>query len=118
MWIQVLLILAVVWVAIYDVRSRGGGARHQALRRLMLVGFVALAGISILLPDWVTRLAEGVGVGRGTDLVLYALVVAFLSYVMSSHRKINEQQRKITVLARRIALDEAAARRRGSADRP
>lgn len=107
MWIQFLLIAAFVVVAVVEVRQGGGGARHQAIRRLLLLGFVALAVFSVLFPEWLSWAAERLGVGRGTDLVLYALVVVFLSYVVTTHRRAVSLDRKITVLARRIALDEA-----------
>lgn len=107
MWIQILLIVAFVVVAYVELRSGGGGARHQAIRRLLLLGFVALAVLSVLFPEWLTWAAQLMGVGRGTDLVLYALVVAFITYVVTTHRRMVGLDRKITVLARRLALEEA-----------
>src|SRR5664279_4736840 len=59
---------------------RGRVARTQAVRRLGLLVFAALAVWSILFPSIWNRFAKLVGVGRGTDMVLYALVVAFLSF--------------------------------------
>lgn len=32
-----------------------------------------------------TKIAQKVGVGRGADLVLYALVVAFLSFTVTTY---------------------------------
>ena len=107
MWIQFLLIAAFVVVAVVEVRQGGGGARHLAIRRLLLVGLVAFAVFSVLFPEWLSWVAERLGVGRGTDLVLYALVVAFISYVVTTHRRMVALDRKITVLARRLALEEA-----------
>ena len=75
--IQVVLIVVVIAVAAQLFRSRG--ERSQALRRIGLVVFAAIAVISILFPNVWNRVATLVGVGRGTDVVLYALVVAFLS---------------------------------------
>lgn len=110
MWIQVLLVGAFVALALLEFRSGAGGARNQALRRLALLGFVVLAIFSVFVPEWLTWLAGFVGVGRGTDLVLYAFVVAFVGYVVSAHRRAVLLDRKITVLARRLALDEARLR--------
>ena len=103
--IQVLLIAVVVAVAARLFRSRG--ARSQALRRLGLLLLAGFAVVSILFPDLWNRIARLAGVGRGTDMVLYALVVAFLSYTVTSYLRFREIETRYTRLARRLALDEA-----------
>jgi hypothetical protein len=103
--IQVLLIAVVVAVAARLFRSRG--ARSQALRRLGLLLLAGFAVVSILFPDLWNRIARLAGVGRGTDMVLYALVVAFLSYTVTSYLRFREIETRYTKLARRLALDEA-----------
>ncbi|MCL3776971.1 MULTISPECIES: DUF2304 domain-containing protein [unclassified Actinomyces] len=105
--IQVVLIVAVAVIGwlIYRVP---GGSRHQAARRLVTLGFVAFAVVSIATPSLMTHLAHLVGVGRGTDLLLYALAVAFLAQMLSSFRRNAALERQVTRLARRIALMEAA----------
>ena len=103
--IQVLLIVVVILVVARLFRSRG--ARAQAIRRIGLVVFAAFAAVSILFPDVWSRLAQLVGVGRGTDLVLYALVVAFLSFTVTTYLRFRDLETNYTRLARRIALREA-----------
>ena len=103
--IQVLLIIVVVLVVARLFRSRG--ARAQAIRRIGLVVFAGFAAISILFPDVWSRVARVVGVGRGTDLVLYALVVAFLSFTVTTYLRFRDLETRYTRLARRLALDEA-----------
>lgn len=104
--IQVVLIVVVVAVAARLFRSRG--ERSQALRRIGLVAFAAFAVVSILFPNVWNRVASVVGVARGTDVVLYALVVAFLSYAGTTYIRFRDMESRYTRLARRIALDEAA----------
>ena len=104
--IQVLLIAVVVAVAARLFRS--GGARSQAVRRLGLLLFAGFAVFSILVPGVWNGIAQLVGVGRGTDMVLYALVVAFLSYVVTTYLRFRDFEVRYTRLARRLALDEAA----------
>lgn len=104
--IQVLLIASVLALGWMMVRSPGG-ARHQAARRLTTLLFVVFAVVAIAWPTLITSIAHFVGVGRGTDLLLYALVIAFLAQVLSSFRRNAARERQITELARRIALDEA-----------
>jgi hypothetical protein len=103
--IQVVLIAVVVLVVARLFRSRG--ARAQAIRRIGLVVFAAFAAVSILFPDVWTRIANRLGVGRGTDLVLYALVVAFLSFTVTTYLRFRDLETNYTRLARRIALSEA-----------
>jgi hypothetical protein len=103
--IQLVLIVVVVAVAARLLRDRG--ARTQAVRRLGLLVFAAFAVWSILFPSVWNRLARLVGVGRGTDMVLYALVVAFLSFTLTTYVRFREFETRYTKLARRLALDEA-----------
>ena len=103
--IQVLLIAVVVLVAARLFRSRG--ARAQAVRRIGLLLFAAFAVVSILFPDLWNKIARVAGVGRGTDMVLYALVVAFLSFTVTTYLRFREFESRYTRLARRLALDEA-----------
>ena len=103
--IQLLLIVVVVLTAARLLRSRG--ARPQAVRRLGLMLFAALAVWSILFPSVWNQIARMVGVGRGTDMVLYALVVAFLSFTLTTYVRFRDLEARYTKLARRLALDEA-----------
>jgi hypothetical protein len=105
--IQIILLVAIAIIAVLLTRSTAG-ARHQAVRRLLLAGFVVLAVLSVLFPNWLTILARFLGVGRGADLLLYALVIAFLSSLATTYRTTGLLNRRITVLARKVALAEAA----------
>jgi len=105
--IQLLLIVVVVFVAARLLRGRG--ARTQAVRRLGLLLFAAFAVWSILFPSVWNRIAKLVGVGRGTDMVLYALVVAFLSFTVTTYVRFRDFESRYTKLARRQALDEAGS---------
>ncbi|WP_017179033.1 DUF2304 domain-containing protein [Actinomyces timonensis] len=104
--IQAILVIAVVAIGWTMLRSPGG-ARHQASRRLLTLTFVLFAVIAISLPRLTTQVANAVGVGRGADLLLYALVIAFLLNVHSSFRRKASLERQITRLARRVAIDAA-----------
>jgi hypothetical protein len=103
--IQVALILGTIAIAWRLLASYGQKA--QALRRVGLLAFAAFAVWSILNPGLWTRLANSLGVGRGADLVLYGLVVAFFGFVVTTFRRFRQMETRYTRLARRIALDEA-----------
>ncbi|GAA1255302.1 DUF2304 domain-containing protein [Oryzihumus leptocrescens] len=115
--IQLVLIVVVVLAALRLLRGRG--ARTQAVRRIGLVMFAALAVLSILFPSIWNQIARFVGVGRGTDMVLYALVVAFLSFTLTTYLRFRDFEARYTRLARRLALDEAGpARHTDESGRP
>jgi hypothetical protein len=111
MLIKIVLIAAVLVVG--AVLIRGQGARRQALRRLGLVVFAVLAVVSIIQPDLLTWAARKINVGRGADLLLYALIVVFFSYVATRHVRDARTQDQITALARRVALNQAPPPRDG-----
>lgn len=112
--IKVVLLAAIVVVTAMLTRSTAG-ARHQAVRRLMLAGFVVLAVLAILFPRLLTQVAQFLGVGRGADLLLYGLVVFFLGYVAAAYRRMRQMDLDVTAIARELALREALGRR-GVAD--
>lgn len=87
---------------------RGGSkARHLAIRRIMLVLFACVATFSVFFPQVLTQVARFFGIGRGTDLVLYALIVSFLVFMATTYQRFRHLETTFTTLARRIALDEA-----------
>ena len=103
--IKSLLALGVVLMGVMLLRN-SGGAKHMAGRRIVTLAFVVFALVTIAVPSLTTYLAHFVGVGRGTDLLLYALVLAFLASLLSSFRRASIQ-RRLTKLARAFALAQA-----------
>jgi small membrane protein len=106
MLIKLLLILAVVALLAYSVRGRPG-VRLQAGKRIGLVLFAAVNVVAVLRPDDVSDLAHALGVGRGTDLVLYGLVIAFFLGTLSTYMRFKVVDRRFTELARVLAIREA-----------
>ena len=107
MLIQILLLVGIALVA--AVLLRRAGARHQAIRRLALVAFGAFAVTSVIFPNIWNALARLVGVGRGSDLLLYGTIMVLLGYMATSYIRFRELENRFTKLARRIALDEVPA---------
>ena len=106
MIIQIFLITGTLGLLLL-LLNRRSAARTRAWKRLILVALVALAIVSILYPELTTRVANLVGVGRGTDLLLYILTAVFLYVVVGFYLKFRDVERQLTILARRYALDEA-----------
>ena len=106
LWIQIIMVLAILGVAALLNRSTAD-ARHQAIRRLLLLGFVVGAALSVVFPQWLSAIANWIGVGRGADLLLYALVVAFLGFIASSYRRTSQLTTQITTLTRELTMTRA-----------
>lgn len=104
--VQIVLFLAVAFISLVLMRG-GSNARYLAIRRIMLILFAGVATISLFFPVYLTRVANIFGIGRGTDLVLYALTVSVLVYMATTHQRSRNLETSLTLLARRIALDEA-----------
>lgn len=108
---EMTIILQITTVVVISVATfmltRSRGARHQAIRRVLLMMFVIAAASSVFVPEWWTKAANFVGVGRGTDLLLYLLVLVFLTYVATTYRRFRHIEEQNTELARGLALLQA-----------
>jgi hypothetical protein len=104
--IQYALVGGAVIVAIVFVRGQHG-VRVQASKRLAFFAFLVLNVYAVVRPDDVTKVARLFGVGRGTDLLLYALIVAFVFTVLALYLRIQEDEQRITQLSRAMAIREA-----------
>lgn len=105
MIVRVLLLAAIVVAVAWLVRSRHSG-RRQAIARLGVLGLAVVWTVAVLRPDLVTRVANAIGVGRGADLLLYLLVVAFTFATVGLYRKIRDLEDRIAELTRGQALLE------------
>ncbi|OJU40036.1 MAG: hypothetical protein BGN97_14675 [Microbacterium sp. 69-10] len=101
--IKVLLIAAFVIFALILMKP-GGSARTQAIRTITLLILLAAAIYAIVFPAVINDLAQAVGVGRGTDLLLYAFLIVFVANALTTVRKRRAQDAQITQLARQIAI--------------
>lgn len=113
--IKVLLLLAILSFAILAFRG-SRRAIHKVVWRGYVILVVIAAGLSVIFPDAVTWLANEVGVGRGTDLVLYTFVVTFMLVVVVLFRRVGELERQYTQIARKLAIGEVTARTRQDDD--
>ncbi|WP_066528809.1 DUF2304 domain-containing protein [Corynebacterium bouchesdurhonense] len=112
--IQILLLLAVIGLAWYFFTHR----RKANAKAWVKIGFVAmmLAAVwAIARPDDVTVVANWLGVDRGTDLMLYVLIIAFFFTTLSTWTRFREQELRYARLARAVALQNAEPPRAGQA---
>jgi small membrane protein len=101
--IQVLLITLSLMAAIVGslaFRSRLGN-------RLLAALFFATATGFILFPDGTTAIAHFLGVGRGTDLLLYIALFAGIHAFFLLYLRMRRLERKLTEQIRANAIRDA-----------
>ena len=103
MLIKIFLLLAVCLVAAGLMKSRVSD-RNIALRRVAIALLSIIAVFFILWPELASQIAHLVGVGRGTDLLFYLVTVGFLASLVTAAKRRAILDRKITMLARELAL--------------
>lgn len=104
--IQILLLLAAFALVLYFFTNRKK-ANAKAWVKLGFVVLVLAAVWAILRPDDVTVVANWLGVDRGTDLMLYVLIIAFFFTTLSTWVRFREQELRYARLARAVALQNA-----------
>lgn len=100
-----LLVAALGLVAL--VLSKHGTQTGSAWRKLGMLILAIVMVIAVISPQLVDDAAHAVGVGRGTDLLLYLTVVAFIFFAITSYLHRQQDQNTIHKLARKIAIMEA-----------
>ena len=104
--IKVLLLLAGAALVVFFLANRRK-ARAKAGVKIGFVLFVVFMVYAVIRPDDLTVVANALGVQRGTDLVLYALVMGFAFVTVSTYVRFREQELRYSRLARTIALQNA-----------
>lgn len=94
-------------LALLDL-SRAIFRRPRFRTDLLVRALVWSAGaLAIADPLITVRIAQKVGIERGTDLVIYVFALAFLGTSFFFYSRMIRMQRQITELIRHIALREA-----------
>ena len=93
-WIQALLIVSMLALLLYLLRSRGTARAGVGEGRLRL--FVFAAVYAMLRPDDTTVVANWFGVNRGTDLMPYAMIMAFVFTTLSTYMRFKDLELRYT----------------------
>src|SRR5260221_14190881 len=106
MLIQVILLAtALVLLAVFIRNSHS--VRAQALKRIGFLLFLVASFYAVLRPNDTNWVAHKLGVGRGADLVLSLLVVAFAFFAVNTFLRFRNLERRFTDLVRSVALSAA-----------
>jgi small membrane protein len=101
-----LFLLCVPVFAVFFFLRNWASTNMRAGKRVLFMLFVILNIAAVLQPDLTTRVANLVGVGRGTDLVLYILVGAFVFATLNFYLRARALEDRVVQLARAIALQQ------------
>ncbi len=107
--LQILVIavaLSLLLVGLGRRRTHAGKAWKKIALLLLVVAMI----VAVLFPDSTNRLAHVFGIGRGADLLLYVLTMAFIVFALNNYLHGQDQRDTLFRLARRVALDEAYER--------
>jgi hypothetical protein len=104
--IKLLLLAAIALIGYYSVRG-GRRALHRVVWRGFVVSGLVASMVSVIDPGVLTWVANRLGVGRGADLLLYGLTVAFMLVSVVLFRRLADLERRYITLARTLALQDA-----------
>jgi hypothetical protein len=74
-----------------------------------------LAALAVLFPNLTIRVARGLGIGRGADLVLYVFVIAYLFSMFYFYNKTQRLESALTEVVRQLARRDALSEGRQTA---
>jgi|LSQX01.1.fsa_nt_gb hypothetical protein len=99
---QIVFILILPFIGRFLIKKE-----NKLISRVFIVLLVIIGIISIIQPSLTSFIAQKVGIGRGTDLVLYMYIFASLLIFGSMRNKIVDLNRTLTKITREIAIMNA-----------
>lgn len=106
MIIKILLVVCIGILGVWFIKNNST-SKLRASNKIGILVLLIFAVVSVIFPNLTDSLAHAVGVGRGADLLLYAVTITFFAYVLNQYIKGKRDEQKIVRLARKIALMEA-----------
>ena len=110
---RILSQLAIISVALLILYfGLSGRKTHvgKAWKKIGLCLLVLAMIIAVLFPDITNDIAHLVGIGRGADLLLYGLTLAFIVYALNSYLQQQTEKDALFRLARKVAILDANER--------
>ena len=98
--IQILLIAGLALSAIYVYLK----FQSVIADAIILLLFIAAGIVFVLFPQLTTKIANKLGVGRGTDLILYVCIIFFLFVMIRMYARIRKLEQTVTKIVRDNSL--------------
>jgi hypothetical protein len=96
---QIILIFVLIIFGVYVFRIR------TVLTDRIILLLLACGGLVLVIqPDFSTWIANRVGIGRGTDLILYVFILFSLFYFVGISSDLKKIERQLTEVVRAQAL--------------
>lgn len=106
---QIVVILVALGIIFFGLSGRKTHVA-SAWKKIAIFLLAVAMIVAVLFPNTTNNLAHIVGVGRGADLLLYVLTLAFTTTVLNSYIRQKDEQDALYRLARRVALLDANER--------
>ena len=81
--------------------------KQRLFGRLFFAAQFIVGAIFVIVPDLSTKAASFLGIGRGTDLLLYFLIVLFYATVLFFIAKLRRMERDGTAIVRALSIHSA-----------
>ena len=91
---------------IYFLKNRNT-MKLRAGKKLLFVAFIFCGVVAVADPELLNDIAQSIGVGRGADLLLYGLVLAFSFVTLNTYLKFKDYDERISKLTRELAIQSA-----------
>ena len=98
----ILIVLLALGTYLYFSRLRSG-----LLDRVMVLLFAVAGAAMTVVPDFTTKVANLVGVGRGVDLFFYLSILGLAFVCLLLYSRVRQLESSITELARALAIKKA-----------
>jgi len=105
---QIVVVSLLALLAVITVRTAiAGRARKRVTIFWMLVWLTGAA--ATIWPNITRDVARKLGIGRGTDLVLYCSVLLLVTGLFYVYTRLRNMDRTMTLLVRELAIERARA---------
>lgn len=113
-------IFLVAFFGVIAVASLAAMLRGRARGTALMILIVAVGACAAAIwPDATTDIAHWVGIKRGTDLILYCMVLVMMTGFFMFYIRLRHLRRELTLVVRHVAMLEASEKSaRGDGSEP
>ncbi len=101
-----ILLLAFIAFALFRLWRRHYAQAISTRWLLLWLAFWIAAAVVVAVPEVTTRLAQAVGVGRGSDLAIYVAVLGAYYILFRIMVRLERMERDISKLVEELALNK------------
>jgi hypothetical protein len=74
--------------------------------RIIYLLFAAMGILLVIDPNLTSQIASRIGIGRGTDLLIYLFILASLFYAVNIRAQLKRLREQMTLVVRKQALQQ------------